>query len=208
LATARWGVLGFVAVAADSPLAALSGLATPGFGVPALSVTAIAVWLLASAALASGAGAFFGSGAAVFGLASAPGLDSAGRAVAAWLDFDSLFVVSLLDSARAGGEVNAGVVGAGTTGAGITVVESFFSATGLSFGDLSAGESAIVDGPGVIGLFAVAAVRAGGGGFIQSSAYGTATAPTTPRTITTRTTRNQVAAKIDLGGTSSYSSCS
>jgi hypothetical protein len=50
--------------------------------------------------------------------------------------------------------------------------------------------------------------RETGGGFIQSRTYGTATAPNTPRTIRTRTTRNHVAAKMERGGTSSYRSWS
>ncbi|MEX2147389.1 MAG: hypothetical protein WED01_10305 [Candidatus Rokuibacteriota bacterium] len=42
------------------------------------------------------------------------------------------------------------------------------------------------------------------GGFTASRMYGTATAPTTPRTIRMRTARNHVAAKIERGGSSSY----
>jgi hypothetical protein len=142
------------------------------------------------------------SGATAFAAA----LDSAADfAAGAGVGFDSLFT-----SERDDDDVSAGVVGAGATGAG-TTVESFFSAvlspSGLSLGDFS--EGIAVDGlVGVLGDCIVVAVRGSGGGFIQSSTYGTATAPTTPRTITTRTTRNQVAAKIDRGGTSSYSSCS
>jgi len=127
------------------------------------------------------------------------------------LDFDSLFD-SVFGSVRAGGDASDGATGDDATGAGIIVEESFFSATdfspsGLSLGDFSdVGD--IVDGDDAIGDFVDAMVRGAGGGFIQSSRYGTATAPTTPSTITTRTTRNQVAAKIDRGGTSSYNSCS
>jgi hypothetical protein len=43
-----------------------------------------------------------------------------------------------------------------------------------------------------------------GGGFTASRMYGTATAPMTPSTIKTRTARNQVAAKIERGASSSY----
>jgi hypothetical protein len=70
-------------------------------------------------------------------------------------------------------------------------------------GASEAGSGAIgaVDGTGDVAL--ALAVRETGGGFIQSRTYGTATAPNTPRTIRTRTTRNHVAAKIERGGTSS-----
>jgi hypothetical protein len=110
-------------------------------------------------------------------------------------------------------------VDGGAAGGGVSV-GSFFSA----LGDFSTGEdfSALdapdmledgddsVAGSGEIGVaggagdvaFALAE-RETGGGFIQSRTYGTATAPNTPRTIRTRTTRNHVAAKMERGGTSS-----
>jgi hypothetical protein len=96
------------------------------------------------------------------------------------------------------------------------IVESFLSEPDLSLADESLGGRSLADvsaDAGVVGVSGalgsvVATVRVAGGGFIQSSTYGTATAPTTPSTITTRTTRNHVAAKMDRGATSSYSSWS
>jgi hypothetical protein len=152
-----------------------------------LSVTAIAVCVLASV---------LGSGTLAFAVE-----DSAGE-----VDLASLF---------GSGRVGAGAgAGDGAAGAGMIVDESFLSAatlspSGLSLAGWSAGDGAVgVSGAavGVNGDRVVATVRGAGGGFIQSSTYGTATAPTTPSTITTRTTRNQVAAKMERGGTSSYSS--
>jgi hypothetical protein len=148
---------------------------------------------------AAGFGSGIGFDSATFG--------SAGLAVGAGvLDFASVF-----GSVRAGGDASGGATGDVVTGgAGIIVVESFFSAADLSPSGLSLGDRSDVDGgidvDGALGDFVEAVVRGAGGGFIQSSRYGTATAPTTPSTITTRTTRNHVAAKIDRGGTSSYSS--
>jgi hypothetical protein len=52
------------------------------------------------------------------------------------------------------------------------------------------------------------AVVLGLGAFIASRMYGTATAPMTPRTMSTRTARNHVAAKIERGAVSSNRSCS
>jgi hypothetical protein len=146
-------------------------------------------------------GSAFASGAGALGSAAGPAL-----------------VASELggNAARASG--TAGV----TAGAG-TSVESFLSAT-LSATDVSL-EGRSASGRSVIGLPAaagavgvsavlgsgdvvVAAMRGAAGGSIQSSTYGTATAPTTPSTITTRTTLNQVAAKIERGARSSYSSWS
>ena len=162
-----------------------------------------------------------GSGAAALGAAgfgSGVGFDSAtfgsaGLAVGAGvLDFASVFgSVRAGGSVRVGGDASGGATGDVVTGgAGIIVVESFFSAADLSPSGLSLGDRSDVDGgidvDGALGDFVEAVVRGAGGGFIQSSRYGTATAPTTPSTITTRTTRNHVAAKMDRGGTSSYSS--
>jgi len=119
------------------------------------------------------------------------GFVSTGRAVGA------AGLLSLFGSERAGGSAGAGVEGA--LGAGMSVVSLFsVGAGGFSVG--GAGFSVVVGED-----FAVTGVRETGG-FIQSSTHGTATAPTTPSTITTSTTRNQVAAKMDRGGTSSYRS--
>jgi hypothetical protein len=69
--------------------------------------------------------------------------------------------------------------------------------------DSDAGSGAIGAGCGTGDVAFTLAERDTGGGFIQSSTYGTATAPNTPSTIRTRTTRNHVAAKMERGGTSS-----
>jgi hypothetical protein len=198
--------LGLVAVAGvTSPFTTTSGfvaasaLGDVGFAAVALaglSVTAIAVLL-------STDGDAFASGTVDFAL------DFDSMAVLA-VDGDSLFV-----SGRAGVAASDGAPGAGPS------VESRLSADGLSLpgfslvdrslddGDLSAAadfpDDVVVE---VSDDFVVPADRDGGGGLIQSSTYGTATAPMTPSTITTRTTRNHVAAKIDRGGTSSYNSYS
>jgi hypothetical protein len=112
------------------------------------------------------------------------------------------------DSGLGSGRATDGGAGDGTS------VGSFFSA----LDDLSALDDIdelddaddSEDGSGEIGAAGCTgdvaftlADRETGGGFIQSRTYGTATAPNTPRTIRTRTTRNHVAAKIERGGTSS-----
>src|SRR5438874_2907008 len=206
LAAARFGAAGVVA-AADvaaaaglaSSLVALDGFAllsafaiVSGFGADAggagtsgfaLSVTAIALLLLAS----------LGGATARASLRGGVGLVSTARAVGGG------GLLSLFGSEREGGGAGAGVEG--VMGAGMSVV-SLFSVADAGF---SAGDAGL---SGVVGKGFAATGGRETGGFIQSSTHGTATAPTTPRTITTRTTRNQVAAKIDRGGTSSYRSCS
>jgi hypothetical protein len=186
-------VAALAAVAAESSFD-VSGLGL-GFviGDLELSVTAIAVWVLASA---------LGSGTLACAIGSGVGFVAG---------VDDVALASLFGSGRVGAGAGGGD---GATGAGMIVDDSFLSAlgdmvAGLSLAGLSAGDGAVgVNGAavGVNGDRVVATVRGAGGGFIQSSTYGTATAPTTPSTITTRTTRNQVAAKIERGGTSSYSS--
>jgi hypothetical protein len=183
-----------------SSFAAGSALATIG-GFAAGSVLAGAVGLGADSVFAGDS-----DFAAAFGLLSVTAIEllavvSAGDAV---LDFAS---------ALGAGAFATGVVGFDSAGDGVSV-GSFFSA----LDDLSALDDIeelddaedSVAGSGEIGVggctgvvaFTLAA-RDTGGGFIQSRTYGTATAPNTPRTIRTRTTRNHVAAKIERGGTSS-----
>src|SRR5437763_244484 len=184
LESAPAGVVAAAAVAAAaglaSSLAALDGFAllsafaiVSGFGADAggagtsgfaLSVTAIALLLLAS----------LGGATARASLRGGVGLVSTARAVGGG------GLLSLFGSEREGSGAGAGVEG--VMGAGMSVVSLF------SVGD--AGVSAGVAGlSGVVGEGFAATGGREPGGFIQSSTHGTATAPTTPRTITTRTTR-------------------
>jgi len=164
---------------------------------------------------------------AAAGALGAGSLFAEGSLFAALLPLLSVTDIALLAGAGAfatgagfGSGLGSGfAVDGGAAGGGVSV-GSFFSAlgdfsTGEDFSALGAldmleddddsvagsGEMGAADGAGD-GAFALTE-RDTGGGFIQSSTYGTATAPNTPRTIRTRTTRNHVAAKMERGGTSS-----
>ena len=154
--------------------------------------------------------------AAVFGLLSVTAIElfavvSAGDDVLAFVSAlgAGAFAAGVgFDSDLGSGRASDGGAGAGTS------VGSFFSALddlsalddveALDDADDSvAGSGEIGDAGGTGDVAFTLAERDAGGGFIQSRTYGTATAPNTPRTIRTRTTRNHVAAKIERGGTSS-----
>jgi len=149
--------------------------------------------------------------------AIAPLVDSAGAAgFASFFNAGAFATGAGLDSGLGSGlAVAGGAAGDGSVGSFFSTLDDFsavddFSALDVvdmldEFGALEDG--ADPDAGTGDGAFALTE-RDTGGGFIQSSTYGTATAPNTPRTIRTRTTRNHVAAKMERGGTSSYRSWS
>jgi hypothetical protein len=116
-------------------------------------------------------------------------------------------------AATAGSLLSAGL--SGTVGAVGCVVDGE-----VGLGDGVAGGAAGATGVGGVGVAcAIVGVDGGapvgdrfdavvdlGGAFIASRMYGTATAPTTPRTMRTSTARNHVAAKMERGVASSYRS--
>jgi hypothetical protein len=104
-----------------------------------------------------------------------------------------------VDGVEAGGDVDDG--GKVGDGAGIIVESRPVRSPAVDGTD---GGGGVGTGEGL----AAADCFGGGGECIMSRTYGTATAPTTPRTIRTRSARNHVAAKIDRGASSSYRSCS
>ncbi|HVG80098.1 MAG TPA: hypothetical protein VNF03_18255 [Patescibacteria group bacterium] len=124
------------------------------------------------------------------------------------VDFDSdLGAGAFATGAGFGSGLGSGRASAGG-GAGVgTGARSFLSALfsaldGAVDSDAGSGEIGVAGGAGDV-AFMLADRDDKGGGFIQSRTYGTATAPITPRTIRTRTTRNHVAAKMERGGMSS-----
>ncbi|HEX5816496.1 MAG TPA: hypothetical protein VF010_14285 [Methylomirabilota bacterium] len=94
-----------------------------------------------------------------------------------------------------------GVSEAADAGGGV-VVEGGVLGVGVTAGGGTGGGLGVATGAGAVAL----ALSFPGGAFIASRMKGTATAPMTPRTMSTSTARNHVAAKIDRGAASSYRS--